>query len=319
MTPTPHTIGPDANWEEAAGLLERWRIRHLPVIDQGLIVGIVSARQLIGWRAEHLDRLVVQRTNELQQVNAQLVARDAELRRNMALAGRLQARLLLPAAPPTWPGLRWALHYQPLDPLGGDYYDFAQPDDRHIGVLVADASGHSIPAALVAIMARLAFSEVAPTTTAPSAVLTAMNRRLQGLTDERFVTAFYGVLDRTTRQFTFANAGHPPPVHWSARTGEAQPLAARGFMLGILPEPHYVEGQIPLEAGDKLCLLTDGVTECRNPAGDPFGTERVADLLSATPLATPADFVGQLVQQLTDFRGGHTASDDVTVLLTTVV
>ena len=123
------------------------------------------------------------------------------MRLNMNVAGRLQTRLLLPSAPPGWPELSWGIHYAPLDPLGGDYYDFAQPDDRHLGILIADASGHSIPAAMVAIMARFAFAEVVRHTVRPAEVLSVMNRRLQGLTDERFVTAFFGVLDRQTREF----------------------------------------------------------------------------------------------------------------------
>src|SRR5205823_6808806 len=119
-------------------------------------------------------------------------------RRSLKVAGRLMNRLLLPGAPPDWPELAWAVHFRPLDPLGGDYYDFAQPDGRHLGVLIADASGHSLPAAMVAIMARIAFAETAGTPR-PAKVLAAMNRRLQALADERFGTAFYGVFERHAR------------------------------------------------------------------------------------------------------------------------
>src|SRR2546421_289736 len=95
----------------------------LPVTENGRIVGIVSARQLIAFRSEHLNRMVEERTQELQRLYDEVSARDAEMRLNMNVAGRLQTRLLLPGSPPGWPEIHWGIHYAPLDPLGGDYYD----------------------------------------------------------------------------------------------------------------------------------------------------------------------------------------------------
>src|SRR5205823_13627178 len=171
MTRDPHTIDPDAGWEHAVAMMEDERVRHLPVIEDGRIIGIVSARQLIGRRNEHLNRLVDERTDELQRLYDKVSARDAEMRQNMSVAGRLQKRLLLPGAPPGWPEVRWGIHYAPLDPLGGDYYDFVVSGDRHMGLLIADASGHSVPAAMVAVMARFAFAEVVRQTVRPAEVL----------------------------------------------------------------------------------------------------------------------------------------------------
>ena len=160
MTRDPHTIGPDVGWEEAAAILDRLHVRHLPVVENGRAIGMLSARQLIAYRTDHLDRLVAERTRELQRLTGELTDRERQTQRSLKVAGRLMNRLLLPGAPPAWPELAWAVHFRPLDPLGGDYYDFAQPDGRHLGVLIADASGHSLPAAMVAIMARIAFAEV---------------------------------------------------------------------------------------------------------------------------------------------------------------
>src|SRR4029079_8040823 len=141
----------------------------------------------------------------LKRANDALLARDAELTHYMKSAARLQKRLVLPQAPPDWPEVAWGMHYAPLDPLGGDLYGFARPDEDHLGVLIADASGHGVPAAMIAILARSAFAETSRSTMHPGEVLAEMNARLQDMTDERFVTAFYGVLDRKTRQFAYAN------------------------------------------------------------------------------------------------------------------
>ena len=272
--PEPYSIAPDVGWEETVVLMGQLRVRHLPVVDGRRVIGIVSTRLLMSQRAEYLNRLVEVRTRELKGAIDEVMARDSELRYNLRAAGRLQTRLLLPSAPPDWPELRWGIHYAPLDHLGGDYYDVARPDPDHLGFLIADASGHSIAAAMVAIMSRTAFTEVSDSTTSPGAVLAAMNARLQGLADDRFVTAFYGVLNRHTRVLTFSNAGHPYPVRHVARTGAVESLAAQGFMLGIVPEEQYRERWVQLEPGDRLCFYTDGLVEARNGMGEGYGTDR---------------------------------------------
>ncbi|MCX7700527.1 MAG: SpoIIE family protein phosphatase [Gemmataceae bacterium] len=315
MTRQPHTISPDCGWEDAVAHMEQHRVRHLPVIENGRFIGIVSARQLMARRNEHLKRMVTERTEELQRLYDEVTARDAELRQTMVVAGRLQTRLLLPASPPKWEELRWGIHYVPLDPLGGDYYDFALPNDHQIGLLIADASGHSIAAAMVAIMARFAFAEITRHTVAPAEVLRFMNRRLQGLTDERFVTAFYGVLDRRTREFRFANAGHQPALWVRPSLQRIQEITSRGLMLGIVPDAQYEEQAIQLEWGDRLCLFTDGLVESRNARHEAFGLERLKRALLEQSQQPAEQAVEGVVQRLDQFRGTLPARDDITIVL----
>lgn len=281
MTADPHTIGPNVGWDEAVSEMQRRGVRHLPVIEFGRVAGILSTRMLMARRTEYLNARVAERTTALRTANEALLARDAENRYNLRTAGKLQTRLLLPQAPPDWPELRWAIHYAPLDHLGGDYYDFATPAPDKLGFLIADASGHSVAAALVAIMARFAFHEAASTTVSPGEVLTAMNRRLFGVTDERFVTAFYGVLDRRTRVLRYASAGHPYPLHYEAATGTVTPVVSRGFLLGIVPDEQYVEREVRLAPGDRLCFFTDGLIEARNEIGEQFGEDALGRCFAA--------------------------------------
>src|SRR6478609_9784674 len=126
MSPYPYTIHPDAGWEEAVASLERLRVRHLPVVEDGKLVGIVTTRALMAHRAEHLNEIVRERTRELKRANDALLARDAEVTHYMNSAARLQKRLVLPQSPPDWPEVAWGVHYAPLDPLGGDLYGFAR-------------------------------------------------------------------------------------------------------------------------------------------------------------------------------------------------
>ena len=288
MTADPLTIGPDVGWDEAVTEMQRRRVRHLPVVEFGRIVGLLSTRMLMARRTEYLNGRVGERTADLRAANEQLMARDSESRYNLRTAGKLQTKLLLPQAPPDWPELRWAIHYAPLDHLGGDYYDFATPAPDKLGFLIADASGHSVAAALVAIMTRYAFGEVANATASPGAVLTAVNRRLHGVTDERFVTAFYGVLDRRTRVLRYASAGHPYPLHYQAATGAVTPVVSQGFLLGIIPDERYTEREIQLAPDDRLCFFTDGLVEARNEIGEQFGEESLATCF--------ADHIGRRVE-----------------------
>ncbi|WP_228498875.1 PP2C family protein-serine/threonine phosphatase [Thermogemmata fonticola] len=316
MTPHPHTIGPDLDWEEAIVRMERLRVRHLPVVENGVVVGIISTRLLMARRTDYLHRQVEARTRALKQLNDELLARDAELRHNLKAAARFQTRLLLPSEPPTWPELSWGIHYAPLDHLGGDYYDVARPDPNHLGFLIADASGHSIAAMMVAIISRIAFSEVAPTTISPGQVLAAMNERLQNLADDRFVTAFYGVLDRSTGQLTFANAGHPSPLHFVAAIGEVKLLRATGFMLGIMPGEQFREKCVQLGAGDRLVFYTDGLIEARNEIGETYGMERLKDCLQRHGYESPDFLCRAILEDQRRFCGQQPLQDDLTLVVT---
>jgi serine phosphatase RsbU (regulator of sigma subunit) len=316
MTRNPHTIGPDLGWEDVTGLMDQLRVRHLPVIEHGRVIGIVTSRLLMSYRTEYLNLQVEERTNSLKRANDELMARDADLSYNLRAAGRFQTRLLLPHRPPEWPELRWGIHFAPLDHLGGDYYDLVHPDQEHLGFLIADASGHSIAAAMVAILSRIAFTDIACSTTSPGAVLTAMNTRLQDLADERFVTAFYAVLNRRTRIMTYANAGHPYPIRHVATTGKTQSLRAQGFMLGIMPGEEYREKSVQLAAGDRVCFYTDGLIEARNEIGEAFGTERLLECLEQGGQSEPDQLAQDIVKCQYEFRGSQQLTDDVTLVVT---
>ena len=257
MSKDPHTIGPDVDWDEAVGMMARVRVRHLPVMEGDRVVGLISNRQLMVSRAAYFTQKVNERTSDLKDAYDQLLAREAESLQNLRAAGRLHRELVLPKSPPDIAGLKWAIRYNPLDYLGGDYYDFAEPAKDHVGVLIADGSGHSIPAALLAVMASVAFNDVADRFASPGTVLTHVNRKLADLAEERFVSAFYGVFDATTRTLRYATAGHPPPLLYEAATGTVRVLSGSGFLLGILAEEEYREREVALRPGtNSACTRT---------------------------------------------------------------
>lgn len=229
-------------------------------------------------RTEHLNRLVEEHTRERQRMTGPLRERDRQIRRDRRAAGRLVQRLLLPGTRLDWPELAW----------------------------------------MVAIMARAAFTEVSRDSSRPGAVLSAWNARWQGLAGERYVSAFYGVYDRVLRRSTYANAGHPPPLHFDARERTSRPPGGPGFLLGIVPDAAYQEGSVELAPGDRLCLYTDGVTESCNPAGELFGIERLEATLCGAGRGGPDAVLKGLVEMLAAFRGERPSGDDLTLVVAEV-
>jgi serine phosphatase RsbU (regulator of sigma subunit) len=209
---------------------------------------------LMSRRAEFLDRAIAGRTAELNRAIEQVMGRDAEMLADLRAAGRLQTRVMLPHAPPAWPQLAWAVHFAPLFHLGGDYYDFASPGPDRIGVLIADASGHSIPAALVAIMARFAFVEEADFNDNPGDVLSAMNHRLQALAGRGFML------------------GIMPDERYAEREVTLRPGDRVCFYTDGLSEARNEIGEL---------FGTDRLTECLTEAGRGSADEILQAVLAA--------------------------------------
>ncbi len=315
MSPQPYTISPQASWEDAFEGMDRLRVRHLPVVDQQKVIGIVSSRILMKYRGDILNQAVQQRVDELKQLNEQLIARDSELTYYLKTAARLQRQLVLPKQPPQWQGFTWGIHFAPLDPLGGDFYDFIQHDDNHLGVLIADVSGHGLPAAMIAILTRFVFQEIATRSLSTGQVLATINQRVCTMLEERFVTAFYAIFNRQNQQLTYSNAGHPFPCHYIGKTGSTNHLSARGYPLGIAHDEVYREKTIDFEKGDRIAFYTDGIIDCCNERGESFGDDRFMRILQENGSAPTTDLSKKLLFELKQFQGNCRAIDDVTLLL----
>jgi sigma-B regulation protein RsbU (phosphoserine phosphatase) len=236
--------------------------------------------------------------------------------------GRIQ-RSLLPSDLPRIPTLALAADYVTSTRAGGDYYDLFSLGKGKWGFLVADVSGHGTPAAVVMAITH-ALAHVFPETPAsPSALLQYLNRPLARFysADGGFVTAFYGVYDESSRAFTYAAAGHPPPRLRRGSTGQIAALdAVRGMPLGVTEEPTgpgggYEDATIILAPADVLLLHTDGITEARRPGGELFGTARLDDILRSWRGSEPATLIANINAKLEEFTSGLAPSDDRTLFI----
>ncbi|AMV27085.1 Phosphoserine phosphatase RsbU [Gemmata sp. SH-PL17] len=225
---------------------------------------------------------------------------------------------LLPAEKPKVPNLDVAVHYQTAKRAGGDYYDFFPlPNDR-LGVLIADASGHGAPAAvLMAVAHSIAHTRPEPPQS-PGEFLTYMNahltRRYTRPTGS-FMTAFYAVFDPTNGTLSYASAGHNPPRLLRCADGFKLALnRAQKLPLGIKPDEVYLEQTLPLLPGDQVVLFTDGVIEAVNTEGDVFGSARIDEELE-TCLPSAGALLRAILASHSLFTAGTTPADDRTLVV----
>jgi sigma-B regulation protein RsbU (phosphoserine phosphatase) len=180
-------------------------------------------------------------------------------------AFQVQQRLF-PSTLPSIPGFDYAGVCRPASGVSGDYYDFLALPAGRLGLLLADVSGKGMPAALLAASLQAAIRAYAPAAGRNSGeVLARINRLLFETTSaERFVTLFYGVYDSADRSFTWSNAGHNPPL-WIGGASTCTRLDSLTPPAGMMSEIPTVQRDIKIEAGDRLCLFTDGIAEACLP------------------------------------------------------
>jgi sigma-B regulation protein RsbU (phosphoserine phosphatase) len=202
---------------------------------------------------------------------------DARLKRELIEARELQENLLT-SAPTTLPGVQVAVTWQPAATVGGDYVSAFNIDDEHTALCVADVVGKGLPAALLMSNFQAALKSLAGQYLSPAVVCERLNNVLfSNIPLNKFVTAFYGVINTHSRTLMFTNAGHNPPL-LIQRNGECVSLDAGGGVLGGFPDSPYMQGQIELTHGDRLLLFTDGLTEAVNAIGEQFGEQRLIQL-----------------------------------------
>jgi serine phosphatase RsbU (regulator of sigma subunit) len=236
------------------------------------------------------------------------------IEQELQVARRIQ-QASLPKEVPEPEGWQITPYYQPAREVGGDFYDFHHLSEGRVGLVVGDATGKGVPAALVmsTTCGMLQSAARALDSSSPGEVLAQVNETLLArIPTNVFVTCFYAVLDPESGSLRYANAGHDLP-YLRRRSGNCEELKARGMPLGLMPGMGYEEKEIVLDAGDSAFFYSDGLVEAHDPQGEMFGFPRLRAIVAEHGEERALeDF---LMVELHSFVGeGWEQEDDITLL-----
>lgn len=303
-----------------------WSMLVVPLLAEKNVYGVLALANKVERAAFTLEDLhLAEQLSEMAGVTVSHFIMFKQLHEQQQVESQLRTAEviithLLPQHIPQPPHFSIAVHYQPAYRLGGDYYDFVEVDDQHLGLLVADVSGKGIPAGLVMATTRSLMAVLAAQQLSPSAVLRAVNAQLIKLIPaEMFVTANYGVLNTTTGAFVFARAGHEPVLCCAPHREPSVLSQGNGMVVGMVDNETFSrvlrDECYQLQAGEMLALYTDGLTEARNPAGEELGRTRVAQLLKNVCGMAAQEALQCMVHRVKKFTGAAPIYDDMTIVL----
>jgi serine phosphatase RsbU (regulator of sigma subunit) len=300
-------------WVVGSGTHDRERFMGLaPTGERVTIENIIISRVVDGKIVEDrgvrdASRVWQQRLQQ-ERIERERVEQELQVARNIQQAS-------LPKEVPKLEGWQITPYYQPAREVGGDFYDFFELDDGRLGIVVGDATGKGVPAALVMASTRSMLRAVAQAmgSSSPGEVLGRVNDSLvTDVPSNMFVTCFYAILDPHSATLSYANAGHDLPYVRSS-SGDAEELRARGMPLGLMPGMSYEEKEIVLQAGEEALFYSDGLVEAHDPEGVMFGFPRLRALVAEHgEERSLGDF---LLEELYSFVGkGWEQEDDITLL-----
>jgi sigma-B regulation protein RsbU (phosphoserine phosphatase) len=259
------------------------------------------------------NRQLQQAYDELKAAQDQLIEKE-RLERELQVAAEIQLSIL-PDELPKVEGINFGARILPARQVGGDFYDVFEIGDNRIGVLIGDVADKGVPSALFMARAHALIMAEADISLSPGEVMQLVNRHITRLQKStQFVTVLYGILNLATREFKYARAGHEPPLLMSG-DGKVERLPhGPGMAVGLWDTITLDERAIILPPGGTLLMFTDGMTDCRDPDGEPFGMERIKQTLSGYPNLTAQQVCDEMLETLKNYQSGSKQDDDVTLV-----
>lgn len=233
----------------------------------------------------------------------------------LAIARQLQFSIL-PESIPDVANLQIAATYLPMTAVAGDFYEFIPIDDHRIGFLVADVSGHGVPAALIASMIKVAAQSLNVCAADPGEVLCRLAAILSPHLRGQFVSASYLCIDTQSRMGNYSAAGHPPLLWWRSSKNDLVRVESNGLLLGILPDSQYPVRTLEFAPGDRILLSTDGLTEPENAGGEAFGDSGLEKILCESASCSAVALNQKLLDELRHWHAPDTQQhDDITLIV----
>ena len=251
--------------------------------------------------------------DELKDAQAQLIEKE-RLERELQVAADIQLSIL-PDVLPKFDEFGFGARILPARQVGGDFYDVFKLKDGRVGILIGDVADKGVPSALFMARAHALIMAEADIGLTAGDALRLVNQHITRLQKStQFVTVLYGILDLTTREFSFARAGHEPPLLMHIDGSVERIPHSSGMALGLWDEIMLDERSLFLAPGDTLLLYTDGMTDCRDPKGEAFGLERIKKTLGGFSNVNAQQVCDNLLETLIKYQDGSKQDDDVTLV-----
>ncbi|NCS95357.1 MAG: SpoIIE family protein phosphatase [Leptospira sp.] len=225
---------------------------------------------------------------------------------------------ILPEYPPIISGLTFSYDYTPMEQVGGDFFDFHKFEENKIGIIIADVSGHGVPAALIAAMFKIASSIQYEKSENTNDLLFSINKALIGKMKNSFITASYVIIDLQEKILHHARAGHPPLLILDKETKKVHESLPKGMLIGLSREPIFEIENIDLTGSKRIALYTDGIIEARDPSGKLYSTERFIEQLLMTRHLEPHDAILAIKEDIFEWANSKYLDDDLTLILVDV-
>jgi serine phosphatase RsbU (regulator of sigma subunit) len=205
--------------------------------------------------------------------------------------------------------------YLPIEDIGGDYFDCYRLSDSRSGFLIADVTGHGIPAALIMSMSKMIFSLYSSRFDSTSDYLAAVNQQMMGmLLSDQYITAFYVIYDRETGRISFTNAGHTRALYYRAGSDKILALDTQGFFIGISDMLSYEQKSLQVSEGDRLFLYTDGIVEIKNADKKEYSVNRLSQSIRRNHALHGNSFCEAILRDLESYTKLDSRDDDIAFL-----
>ncbi|MCB1142446.1 MAG: serine/threonine-protein phosphatase [Leptospiraceae bacterium] len=288
---------------------------------------------IINYINELFINYLTENLKQEKKLKEEILNRQKEVNLELERAKKIQENLL-PKALPIQSGLKFYTKYLPMTSVGGDFYDivdfraqsFKKNSRDKIGVIIADVSGHGIPAAFIASMAKMSWKNSIERLYYPSLILNKINQQLLDITAGNFITIFIGVFEQSPAslessavgRFIFSSAGHPPP-YVIRKNGKRDILESKGRLLGVFPDLKLEEKTVPYFSGDRFIFYTDGLLEARNNESRMMiDEETLFGYFHESGELSGEEATGFIIQKVSEFTGNKHPEDDITLLIVDV-
>ncbi|RPI98046.1 MAG: serine/threonine-protein phosphatase, partial [Spirochaetales bacterium] len=276
---------------------------------------VEMAREIREYR-KNIEMKVEQRTAELQGALADLKERDDLIQKQLDIASTIQ-RGILPGRIDDWNELKFSIRYIAMEKIGGDFYDVYQLKGNKLGLLMADVSGHGIPAAPVTTMAKISFSNACNKHDSPRRIFQEVNQNIiDHVKTQDYLTCFFLSIDEDYT-VTYANASHQKAILLRAGVETTELLDTNGLFIGAIEEARdtYEEKTSKMKYGDRLLLYTDGIPEAIDAQRHEYSLERLQAVVVKNRNLPLEDFTSAIIEDVQRFIGSAQVEDDITLVV----